>query len=319
MLPEVIRITTFFADVAQDVFPAVVNVRSITEQSFGRSTVTTGSGFIVKSDGLIITSASLIGNHTRFTVRLQDGRDFDGKVVAVEGSTDLGALRINAKDLPTIVLNKDNDTRVGEWVMAYGSPLALKHSITAGIVSNAHRVGSEIGVKKGSQGYLRYLQTDAIINNGNSGGPLVNLAGEVIGINTLVASTGIGFAVPVDYVADFVKKINNKEFIGSNRPWLGIRVLSLTHDINQQLRQKIPDHPPKEQGLFIDGVGKNSPASRAGLEYKDIITKVNGSPAKSPKDIHFALSSSKDVLFTVKRKEKQFEVLVKADEIKRSE
>lgn len=307
----------FIADIAKDVMPAVVNVRGESQKTFGRKTIMTGSGFIVRGDGLIITSASLIGKHTSFVVRTQDGTDYNGKVVAVEGSTDLGALKIQAKNLPTIALNKHNDTRVGEWVMAYGSPLALKNTITVGIVSNVHRISKEIGAKN-MDGIVRYLQTDAIINNGNSGGPLVNLAGEVIGINTLIASTGIGFAIPVDHVETFVKKIESNQFKkDEKRFWIGVRVLTLTRDLIMQISQKFPELQSISvgYGLFVDSVGEDSPAARAGIKHTDIILEVNGVPVTSAKDISDAFSSNRSISFKVRRKEQILELNVTPDEI----
>ncbi|KFD52137.1 hypothetical protein M514_06982 [Trichuris suis] len=215
----------FIADVVDKVAPAVVSIelegRFVSEVAtllnngngcripfLGSQPVSSGSGVIVKSDGWIISNAHVVGNGVRqVTVKMHDGRVFRGTVRYVDHYADLAAIKIDSKDLPALKLGTDHTVRPGEWVIALGSPFSLSNTVTVGIVSNARRKLSELGQNSS----IDYIQTDAMITFGNSGGPLVNLEGEVIGISTMQVMNGISFAVPSSYAKDFFDKVVSSE------------------------------------------------------------------------------------------------------------
>jgi len=298
----------FIADIVSDVSPTVVHVER--KNPFGaRSSKSTGSGFIIKKDGLIITNAHVAGDQSHLTIRLQDGTQYIGKVVAVDGVRDMAAVKINCNDLPIVPLGQANDLRVGEWVIAFGSPLSLKNTATIGIVSNMFRVGKELGLNDMKSG-MTYIQTDATINVGNSGGPLVNLAGEVIGMNTLMASAGIGFAIPVAYVNSFVKSLKNGGFNTQTKECIGVRVLSLTKDFIEQVESHIGYNLQIDKGLFVDQVVGGSLADVAGLKGHDVILSINDQDVFTPYQMLEALKDNKTVKLTVKRKKSLIDVTI---------
>jgi HtrA serine peptidase 2 len=185
---------------------------------------------LVESDGLLITNAHVVVNkpHSAVNVKLHDGRTFHGVVEAVDPISDLATVRINCKNLPVMKLGKSSSLRPGEFVVALGSPLNLQQTVTAGVVS-AERPSSELGLQGRD---INYIQTDAAITFGNSGGPLVNLEGEAIGINSMTASPGISFAIPMDYAKEFLRKAKERVKRGSAEPvsirrYIGITMLSL--------------------------------------------------------------------------------------------
>ena len=188
---------------------AVVRInssRSARGNSFsGREVRGVGSGFITRSDGLILTNAHVVDRANRVTVTLRDGRQFEGRVVGEDRQADVAVVKIEANNLPTVQLGNSNQLRPGEWAIAIGNPLGLDNTVTVGIVSGTERSGRSFGAPSG-QGYI---QTDAAINPGNSGGPLLNQRGQVIGINTAIirGAQGIGFAIPINRAQQIAQRI----------------------------------------------------------------------------------------------------------------
>ncbi|WP_448560814.1 HhoA/HhoB/HtrA family serine endopeptidase [Trichothermofontia sp.] len=233
----------------------------------------TGSGFIIRSDGLILTNAHVVDQASRVQVMLKDGRSFEGRVLGTDPVTDVAVVRIEATDLPTVVLGDSDKLKPGEWAIAIGNPLGLDSTVTAGIISATGRTSQEIGVPDKRVGFV---QTDAAINPGNSGGPLVNARGEVIGINTAIIgrAQGLGFAIPINTakrIADQLIATGKVE-----HPFLGIQMVTLTPAIRQEINQDPNSgrQVDRDRGVLIVRVLPNTPAASAGLRSGDVITHI---------------------------------------------
>ncbi|XP_055316988.1 serine protease HTRA2, mitochondrial [Sitodiplosis mosellana] len=316
----------FFADIVEKAAPAVVFIEIKDKRHldyFSREPVTAsnGSGFIVEDNGLILTNAHVVINkpHTFVQVRLQDGRKFIGRVETVDPVSDLATVQIDCKKLPTIKLGSSSDLRSGEWVVALGSPLALNNTVTAGVVSSTQRASQELGLRGKN---INYIQTDAAITFGNSGGPLINLDGEAIGINSMKVTAGISFAIPIDYVRDFLEKSqqlrDNKKFKPPPaRRYMGITMLTLTDDILTELRQRSHTVPVDvKSGVLIWKVIIGSPAYNGGLSPGDIVTKINGKEVHNTSDIYSFLSEKGKALnMTVYRGTQKLEIMIVPEEM----
>jgi len=225
-----------------------------------------GSGFIVESDGLILTNAHVVQNARTVIVKLSDQREFPAKVVGLDRATDVAVLRIAAKGLPTVTIGDASRIRVGEWVLAIGSPYGFENTVTAGIVSATAR-----GLP--NQSYVPFIQTDVPVNPGNSGGPLFNSRGEVIGINSQIYSDtggyqGLSFAIPIDVAMKIEKQLVATGAV--HRGWIGATV----QDVTQSLADAFG--LPKPGGVLVSSVEKDSPAAKAGLQAGDVILKLDG-------------------------------------------
>ena len=225
-----------------------------------------GSGFIVAADGVVLTNAHVVDGASEVTVRLTDGREMAAKVVGADKKSDVAVLRIDAKGLPTVKIGDPGATRVGEWVVAIGSPYGFENSVTAGIVSAKSRSLPD-------ESYVPFLQTDVAINPGNSGGPLFNLAGEVIGINSQIYSRtggyqGLSFAIPIDVAVRVKDQLLAHGKV--SRAKLGVQI----QEVNQALADSFGLSKPT--GALIGNVEKGGPADKAGLQQGDIILKYNG-------------------------------------------
>lgn len=319
----------FISDVSDIAAPAVVYVEIRDTSRFNHVTgqhvaVSAGSGFIVKNDGLIVTNAHVIlqkmskKNPLNIVVKLHDGRVLEAKVENVDKDTDLATLRIGAKNLPTIKLGRSVNIMPGEWVLALGSPLALSSSITCGVVS-AHRRSAEVGLQKGK---MVYIQIDASINNGNSGGPLMNLEGEAVGVNSMNIVPGISFATPIDEVQRFLKDSEDeskrmhvcKEM--EDIRFLGIVMLTLTSDILEELiRNDLNISRRVKFGVLTQRVVPNSPAEKAGLMPGDVITHCNGKEVKIINDVFESLKEKDNKLvLTVYRGMNQLKITAYPEE-----
>jgi serine protease Do len=225
-----------------------------------------GSGFIVSPDGVILTNAHVVAEASEVTVRLTDRREFEARVVGLDRLTDVAVLRIEAKGLPTVKLGNPAESRVGDWVLAIGSPFGFEHSVTAGIVSAKSR-------SLPREGYVPFIQTDVAVNPGNSGGPLFNLKGEVIGINAQIYSRtggfqGLSFAIPIDVAVHVKDQILATGKVSRGR--LGVSI----QEVNQSLADSFGLKRP--MGALVTSVEKDSPAERAGIEAGDVILKFDG-------------------------------------------
>jgi len=235
-----------------------------------------GSGFIVDESGIVVTNNHVIADADEINVILNDGTKIKADIVGIDKKTDLAVLKFKPPHPLTMVKFGDSDKlRLGDWVIAIGNPFSLGGTVTAGIVSAKNRDIS-------SGPYDSYIQTDAAINRGNSGGPLFNLDGEVIGVNTLIispsgGSIGIGFAVPSKTVAGVVDQL--RQFGELHRGWLGVRIQSVSDEIAESLNIK------PARGALIAGVDDKGPAKPAGIEPGDVVVKFDGHDIKEPKDL----------------------------------
>jgi len=236
-----------------------------------------GSGFVLEADGYIVTNHHVIAGASKLRVTMTDGRKLEGKVVGQDPNTDLALVKVEAKGLPTLPLTDPATLRVGERVIAIGSPLGLQHTVTAGILSAVNRdvqVNPRVG----------FLQTDAPINPGNSGGPLLNLKGEVIGVNTAVArdGQGIGFAIPVTTLKQVLPQLKAKGRV--ERAWLGVGVRDLPEERDKMFF-------PVEKGAVVTQVTEGSPAAKAGLAPGDVILEVQGKAIGSAAELIWSISN----------------------------
>lgn len=233
-----------------------------------------GSGFIVNSDGRIITNAHVVDGATKVSVVLKDGRQFEGKVVGTDPVTDVAVIQIQADNLPTLTMGNSETLQPGELAIAIGNPLGLDNTVTVGIISATGRSGSEVGIPDKR---VSFIQTDAAINPGNSGGPLLNQKGEVIGMNTAIiqGAQGLGFAIPINQVQRIADQISTTGKV--QHPYLGIQMVTLSPEVKESLNQD-PNSPisvNEDQGVLIARVMPNSPAHQSGLRAGDVIIQVD--------------------------------------------
>lgn len=226
----------------------------------------TGSGFIISADGLILTNHHVVDGADEIKVRLTDNREFTGKVLGSDAKTDIAVVKIDAKDLPYLTMGNSDELKVGEWVAAIGSPFGLDNTVTSGIVSAKSR-------KLPSDQYVPFIQTDVAVNPGNSGGPLFNMKGEVVGINSQIFSTsggfmGLSFAIPSNLAMQIKDQLVKNGKVTRGR--IGVVIQSVTQDLAESFGMKTP------KGAIVSQVEKDGPAAKAGLQEGDIIMAVNG-------------------------------------------
>ena len=236
----------------------------------------TGSGFILESDGYIITNAHVVGEADSIIVKLADKREFQAKLLGIDRRTDVALLKIDAKDLQAVKLGKPKNIKVGEWVAAIGSPFGLENTMTVGVVSAKGRALPQ------QENYVPFIQTDVAINPGNSGGPLFNTNGEVIGINSQIYSRtggymGLSFAIPIDVAMDVAAQLKNNGRVV--RGWLGIAIQEVTDELTEALGLK------DKSGALVAAVNKGAPAGKAGIEAGDVILKFNNKEIETSSDL----------------------------------
>ena len=242
-----------------------------------------GSGFIVSSDGVILTNAHVVANADEVTVKLTDRREFKARVLGSDKTTDIATLKIDAKNLPVVKIGDPALTRVGEWVVAIGQPYGFENTVTAGIVSAKARALPQ-------DSYVPFIQTDAAVNPGNSGGPLFNLRGEVIGVNSQIFShsggfQGLAFAVPIDIAMQVGDQLQKTGKVEHGR--LGVTIQEVTQALAQNFGLKSPN------GALVSSVQKDSAAAKAGIEPGDVIVKFNGKDINGSADLPPLVSSLK--------------------------
>ena len=252
-----------------------------------------GSGFILDKSGLVLTNAHVVDKADKVTVRLKDGRTFEGKVQGIDEVTDLAVVKINAgNDLPVAPLGSSSNVQVGDWAIAVGNPLGFDNTVTLGIVSTLKRSSAQVGI---SDKRLDFIQTDAAINPGNSGGPLLNGQGEVIGINTAIRpdAMGIGFAIPIDKAKAIAAQLQRDGKVA--HPYLGVQMLTLTSELAKQ-NNTDPNSAiqiPEVNGVFVIRVVPNSPAASAGVRRGDVILQVDGKAITSAEQLQNFVEDSR--------------------------
>lgn len=265
-----------------------------------------GSGFLISKDGYIITNDHVVKGAIKVTITTFDEKKYVAKIIGTDPKTDLALLKIKGKDHPYISLGDSNAVEIGEWVLAIGNPFGQDLTVTAGIISAKER-------RIGATDYEDYLQTDAAINRGNSGGPLINMKGKVIGINSVIiapagGSVGIGFAIPSNMAKKVIGDIRSKGRVV--RGWLGISIRQLNKDEAKQF-----DYPM--EGLLVTQVEENSPAKKAGLKRNDFIIKLNDDRIKSGSDLSLKIANlnpGDNVKLSIYRDEKQLNMKIKIGE-----
>jgi serine protease Do len=269
-----------------------------------------GSGFIVAADGYIVTNAHVVDGADEVNVKLADKREFKAKVIGLDKRTDTALIKIEAKDLPKVAIGDPDKLKVGEWVVAIGKPFGLENTITAGIVSAKGRDLS------GESNLVPFIQTDAAVNPGNSGGPLFNMKGEVIGINSLIFSRtggymGLSFAIPIDIAMNAANQIKDKGRV--TRGKIGVQIQDVTKETAEAFGL------PRQGGALVNSVVKGDPADKAGIEAGDIIIKADGRDVHTSAELPRIITTIKPggkVALTVWRKGQQREFSVTVAELK---
>ena len=291
-----------FSDLAEQASPAVVNITSSktvkNRNSFGRGfgdprydefferffgqqprpsdprentrpVISTGSGFIISEDGYLLTNNHVVEDADEITVSLGDRREYIAEVIGADERSDVALLKIEANDLPVLEIGESKNLKVGEWVVAIGSPFQLRFSVTSGIVSAKGR-----SIPNGSDStYVPFIQTDVAINPGNSGGPLFDLEGKVVGINSQIYTRsggymGVSFAIPIDYAMDVADQLKENGYVA--RGWLGVSIQEITSELAEALEMEVP------KGALISQIIDDSPAEKSGLKEEDVILFFDG-------------------------------------------
>lgn len=251
----------------------------------------TGSGFIINADGQILTNAHVVEGVKAVKVTLKDGRTFNGKVMGTDPVTDIAVVKIDANNLPVVAIGNSEQIKPGQWAIAIGNPLGLDNTVTAGIISATGRSSNQVGV---ADKRVQFIQTDAAINPGNSGGPLLNAAGEVVGVNTAIiqGAQGLGFAIPINTAQRIASQLVAKGKV--DHAYLGIQMVTLTPELRKQLNSD-PNSPisvDEDRGVLVVKVMPNSPAAKSGLRSGDVIQKINGQPVTDNSSVQQVVESS---------------------------
>lgn len=262
------QLPEFFQKFFEDRFQGQMPQRKREQQSMG-------SGFIVSSDGYIITNNHVVKGADEIIVRMNDRREMEAEVVGADARSDIAVLKVDAEGLPTAKIGSSSDLSVGEWVFAIGSPFGFDYTVTSGIVSAKGR-------SLPRDNYIPFIQSDVAINPGNSGGPLFNMEGEVIGVNSQIYTRsggfmGVSFAIPMDVAMDVVDQLRNKGSV--TRGWLGVMIQEVNRDLAETFGLERP------YGALVADVVPDSPAAKAGLQQGDVILEFNGEEITRSSDL----------------------------------
>ena len=328
--PAVVNISTVLASTTTDrnqPFPGMPNIpeddpffeffrRHMPPAPYGNprgfESKSLGSGFIISSDGYILTNAHLVDAADEINVKLTDKREFRAKLIGADRKTDIALLKIEATGLPKITQGDPNKMQVGEWVVAIGSPFGFENSVTAGIVSAKGRSLAQ-------ENFVPFIQTDVAINPGNSGGPLFNMKGEVVGINSQIYSRtggfmGLSFAIPIDVAMNISNQLSTSGKVSRGR--IGVLIQEVTRELAESFGL------PKQTGALVASVQKGSPAEKAGIEPRDVILKFDGKAVNSSGDLPRIVGSTKPgskVQMQVWRNGATKELTVTVDELPQDE
>ena len=278
-----------------------------------------GSGVIIDPDGIILTNAHVVSEADTVTIRLKDGRTFDGEVLGSDAVTDLAVVKIKVADgdIPVATLGDSDQVQVGDWAIAVGNPLGLDNTVTLGIVSTLNRSSAVVGIPDKR---LDFIQTDAAINPGNSGGPLLSANGDVIGINTAIRANanGIGFSIPINKAKEIAPRLIEGDRIA--HPYIGVQIANLT----PELAKDNNDDPnstvllPEIEGVIVTGILPNTPAASSGLRRGDVVTQVDGKSITEAQDLQDLVDQTEvgqELMLTVRRGDRTLQVAVKTAEL----
>lgn len=281
-LPEDEALNEFFRRFGIPGFPGAPRGQGGPQQPEYKSQ-SLGSGFIISNDGYILTNAHVVREADEVIVKLNDKREFKAKIVGADRRTDVALLKIEATGLPKVTIGNPEQLKVGEWVVAIGSPFGLESTLTAGVVSAKGRALPQ-------ENFVPFIQTDVAINPGNSGGPLFNLKGEVVGVNSQIYSRtggymGLSFAIPIDVAIDVSNQLKSSGRVA--RGWLGIGIQEITKDLAESFGMK------NTNGALVAGVEKGSPAEKGGLEAGDVVVKFDGKAVNVSSDLPRIVGATK--------------------------
>ena len=309
--------------------PAVVRIDVVKEISnpfggiFGRGPSSQrqqgqGSGFITRASGLIFTNEHVVRGADQVAVTLPDGRSFKGKVLGTDPLTDVAVVKVVADNLPVAALGNSDQLKPGEWAIAIGNPFGLNNTVTAGIISAVGRLNA---IGDGQR--VPYIQTDAAVNPGNSGGPLINATGQVIGINTAIRTApggGLSFAVPINLAKRIAQQIVSTG--QASHPFIGVQLMNLTPQLAREINAtNSACTVPELNGVLVKDVVKGTPAAAAGIRQCDLILKVENNPVQTPTEVQLAVDRGQvgePMQLTLQRNGKELTVQVRPRELPRN-
>ena len=318
LIGGVVNISTTHNDKNAEAAPDIISANEFINNYFVQDEggyTSLGSGFLIDSDGHIVTNAHVIDKAKEIIVKTSDNMQYNAKIIGVDKMTDLALIKIDSeKTFPFVKIGNSDDLKVGDWILAIGNPFGLGGSVTAGIVSAKSR-----DIDAGS--YDNFIQTDASINQGSSGGPMFNMSGEVVGINTALYSTsglsmGIGFATPINLSKFVIEQLKSKGKV--ERGWIGLRVMDNTQKIALSEKQIFAG------GVVVNSVIPNSPGEKANIQAGDIIISINGKDIKNAKSFSRTIAESKidsDIILRTWQNEQTKDIslkIIKMPEIKKA-
>ena len=277
-----------------------------------------GSGFITRASGLIFTNEHVVRGADQVAVTLPDGRSFKGKVLGTDPLTDVAVVKVVADNLPVAALGNSDQLKPGEWAIAIGNPFGLNNTVTAGIISAVGRLNA---IGDGQR--VPYIQTDAAVNPGNSGGPLINATGQVIGINTAIRTApggGLSFAVPINLAKRIAQQIVSTG--QASHPFIGVQLMNLTPQLAREINAtNSACTVPELNGVLVKEVVKGTPAAAAGIRQCDLILKVEDNPVQTPTEVQLAVDRGQvgePMQLTLQRNGEKLTVQVRPRELPRS-